>query len=129
MRLLAKLIFCFVIFPTAAHGQALSKRALAAREKVIHLPQHAKISIIKVHGPEAFGTLGSCDTSTFEFYDVDRKMNVTVSYEDVKKVKEGYGGYNSATRTHVDRRSGLIVMCAVFAGIAALIATAVVSMK
>lgn len=61
---------------------------------------------------------------SFSFYDVDRKMDVSLRYEDVKKVKDGYGGYNHLRGRHVDRTRAHVVV-AIFAG--ALVALVVVA--
>jgi hypothetical protein len=47
---------------------------------------------------------------SFSLYEVDEKRTVTVSYEEVKKVRQGYGGYNSISGRHVDPVRSRIAM-------------------
>jgi uncharacterized protein (DUF2249 family) len=80
-----------------------SQRATAVAAKVSTLKVGSKISVVLAHEPERYGTFQSSRKDDFTFYDVDRKTDVTFQYAEVKKVKEGYGGYNSFTQTHTDR--------------------------
>ena len=78
-------------------------------------------------GQEEFGNFISSGPQSFTFYDIDRKIDVTLNYAAVRKIKDGYGGYNSVRRRHTDRTKGLIVAFAVLGGLAALVAAAAVS--
>ena len=46
---------------------------------------------------------------------------MTWRYEDVRKLKNGYGGYNLIRGRHTDRKKGFIVGAVVIGGLAALI--------
>ena len=51
----------------------------------------------------------SNDQEQFTFYDIDRKTEVSFRYEEVRKVKDGYGGYNSLRGGHTDRTRAIVV--------------------
>jgi len=66
----------------------------------------------------------SCGREDFTFYDVDGKAEVTLKYADVRKIKDGYGGYNSIQGRHTDRTKAVLVGVAVMAALGAAIAAA-----
>ena len=119
-------VLALLVLPLSGNidAQVLSPRAAAIRDKVAQLAPQAKISVIMQHGPEEFGKLQSIGSTSFDFYDVDSKSNITANYDDVKKVKRGYGGYNFVSRRHTDRDRGIIVVAIAMGVLAALIATA-----
>jgi hypothetical protein len=102
----------------------LSRKAAAIKRKADHLSPRAPISVVRLDADEEFGTFISSDQESFTFYDIDRKADVTLKYETAKKIKDGYGGYNSAVRRHVDRRKSLIVAAVVAGGLVVLIVAA-----
>jgi len=64
---------------------------------------------------------------SFSLYEVDEKRTVTVSYEEVKKVRQGYGGYNSISGRHVDSvrsRIAMIVMGGLLVAVVIAVAVA-----
>jgi hypothetical protein len=79
---------------------------------------------VPLHAPEEFGNFVSSNQEAFTFYDIDRKRNVTLPFEEVRRVKSGYGGYNSVQRRHTDHTKGLIISLIVIGSLGALIAAA-----
>jgi hypothetical protein len=79
--------------------------------KVARLSPADKISVVRIQAEEEFGNFVSRTENDFTFYDVDEKHHVTLRYEDVKKVKEGYGGYNIRGR-HTDATRNRIILIA-----------------
>lgn len=104
----ALLIAAVTASGTAQQGPVPSKKAAAIQRKVASLPLHSPISVIRIHGGEEFGELLSLDPESFTFHDIDRKVDVTLRYDEVRKVKKGYGGYNYARGRHVDRTTNLV---------------------
>lgn len=115
------LIVCFAVSSNAQQSTSLSKQVLAVRKKVESLPPQAHISVIRIGAPEEFGNFISSNQEGFTFYDVDQKSDITLKYEQVRKVKEGYGGYNSIRGRHTDSTKQLIVLIAVAGALGALI--------
>lgn len=110
-RLIPFALIC-ILTATAVNAQQpplLSKWANEVKAKVDQLSPRARISVIPVQGEEEFGTYISNDSSRFTFYDVDQKMDVTLKYEEVRKMKEGYGGYNHLRRRHTDHTKAIVV--------------------
>jgi hypothetical protein len=94
---------------SAQQPPPLSKKASEVKVKVETLSPQARVSVIPVHGEEEFGTFVSNDPDRFTFYDVDQKMNVTLKYEEVRKVKDGYGGYNHLRGRHTDHTKAIVI--------------------
>jgi hypothetical protein len=102
-------LFAFTLTSFGQPGAPLPKRAAAVKHKVEALAPDAPVNVIPVQAEEEYGRFVSSDEQGFTFYDVDRKTNVTMRYLDVKKVKEGYGGYNSVRGRHTDHTRALVV--------------------
>ncbi len=130
VRLVFSVIGCALVLASIAdvHAQQtapLSKREIAVRHKAEHLKPGAHISVIRLHEPEEFGNFVSSEQQSFTFYDVDQKANVVLHYADVKKIKDGYGGYNSIHHRHVDptkRLIGVIVGAGIIIGLIVAVA-------
>ncbi|MBB5061475.1 uncharacterized protein (DUF2249 family) [Granulicella aggregans] len=85
-----------------------SSRQSAVIAKVSTLQAGDKISVVFMQAPERYGTFQSSRQDDFTFHDVDQDGDVTFPYADVKKVKSGYGGYNSLTHKHTDHTKAYI---------------------
>ena len=105
----------------------LSKQAAAVKQKASRLAPQSPISVVRFDAEEEYGRFVSSDPESFTFYDIDQKINVTLTYQTVKKLKDGYGGYNHATQRHVDRRRNAIIAAVVVGGLAVLIGAAAAS--
>lgn len=118
------LIFALSQASIAQQTTPLSKSEAAVKQKVEKLSPHAPISVVQFHAEEEFGTFVSSDQAGFTFYDIDRRTNVTVRFSDVRKIKDGYGGYNSIQRRHTDHTKSIVIALVVIGGLAALITVA-----
>jgi hypothetical protein len=106
---------------------ALSNRAESVKRKIAQLASGDKISVVRLHAEEEYGTFQSSDANEFTFYDIDRKSTVTLTFEEVKKVKDGYGGYNSLNRRHTDRTKALVAGLILAGALAGLLVAVAVS--
>lgn len=106
---------------TAVGQQSLSQNALKIERHVAQLAPDAKISVIPYQGREEFGRFVSRTAEGFTFHDVDSGTDVTMKYEEVKHLRNGYGGYNSITGRHVDRQRsrifGAVFLAALLGGL------------
>lgn len=105
----------------------LSAHAAKIQQQVEQLVPGSKISVIPRQGQEQFGSFVSRGQQEFSFHDVDTKIDVTIKYEAVKHLRDGYGGYNHIRHRHTDRRKSLIVGAVVIAGLMALVFAAALS--
>ena len=101
--------FSFTASRAQQPGQSPPGRATVAA-KVSTLKAGDKISVVFMHAAECYGTFLSSQQEGFTFHDVDQNADVTFPYADIKKVKNGYGGYNFVTRKHTDRTKAYIVV-------------------
>lgn len=119
------LILALAATSGAQQMPALSKREAAVKLKADHLAPGAPISIVRSHAQEEFGTFISNNRDGLTFHDMDQKVDVTLRYADVRKIKDGYGGYNSIKGRHTDHTKALIVIAVVAVALGALIGAAV----
>lgn len=123
------LIACILIIGTTVtsvsqQAPVTSKTATAVKRTVESLAPQAHITLIRTDAPEEFGDFISRGPDSFTFYDIDQKQNVMLRYDGVKKVKDGYGGYNSIQGRHTDRTKRLIVVLVVVGVLGAVIGAA-----
>jgi hypothetical protein len=124
-KVLAALLISTLMWTSSAQQVApLSKREAAVKRKADTLAPRAPISVVRIHAEEEFGNFLSNNQEGFTFYDVDRKSEVTLKYANVRKIKDGYGGYNSFQKKHTDRRKALIIGAVVAGVLVTLIAAA-----
>ncbi len=120
-------MFLISILPVTGVAQQvspLSKREAAIKHKVDQLAPHAKITVARKDADMEFGDFVSCDRQTFRFYDIDRRVEVTLQYADVRKIKNGYGGFNSVQQRHTDRTKAVLIVVAVVGALGVLIGAA-----
>ena len=103
------LIALIPLTTTAQQASALSKQAAEIKRVADNLDPGSRISVIPFHGAERFGEFISSGSESFTFHDVDDKTDLTLKYSEVRKLKHGYGGYNSVSGKHTDRKRGIIV--------------------
>ena len=120
--LAAILCFALVVSATAQQttpqpAQPLSKDARKVQQKVSGLAPGAKISVVRRGADEEFGEFRSVQDDSFTFFDVDSKLEMQLRFEDVRKVKDGYGGYNNFAHKHVDRTRSRIAIACVLGGL------------
>jgi len=124
-KVLVALLISTLALPCCAQQVApLSKKAAAIKRKADNLTPQTPISVVRVHAEEEFGNFLSNNQEGFTFYDVDRKADVTLKYADVRKIKDGYGGYNSFQKKHTDHTRAIIIGAIVLGGLAGLIGAA-----
>ena len=118
---IVSIVLGLVVSDCRGQQQPLSKRAAEVKRKAESLSPGAKITVVRIQAREEFGSFVASDQDSFTFYDVDSKSNVTLSYADVRKIKDGYGGYNSFRATHTDRTKNIVIAAIVLAGLIGLV--------
>ena len=71
--------------------------------------------------PSYHGDLLDARDDSFSLYEVDERQTLTIAYEDVKKIRRGYGGYNSISGRHVDPLHNRIAVIAVLGGLVVIV--------
>jgi hypothetical protein len=114
-----------VALAVSSSAQATSPNpewAATVKRKADGLAPRAPISVVRVHAEEEYGTFLRNDAERFTFYDIDRKVETTLQYVEVRKIKDGYGGYNSPRGRHTDRTKAAIVVVVVLGALGGLLA-------
>jgi len=124
-RWIAALLFAALTLTTTAQQIApISKQEAAVRKKAGSLALQAPITVVPLHAPEEFGTFTGRDAQGITFYNIDSRTAVTLPYSEIRRIKNGYGGYNGIQHRHVDRTQTYIVVGCVAAALGGLIAAA-----
>jgi hypothetical protein len=122
--IVALLILCLTATANGQQSPALSKHAETVKRKVGQLAPNAPISVIRVQGEERYGNFQSGDNLSFTFLDIDHHENITLRYEEVRKIKNGYGGVNSLQQKHTDHTKAIIITAVVLGVLGGVIAAA-----
>lgn len=93
---------------------------MGVRSCVLAFPTDQKLTILLKGKPSYHDDLREADDHSLLLYEVDEKRISIIGYEDVKKVRRGYGGYNSVTGQHVDPLHSRIAVIAVVGGLVAI---------
>lgn len=124
-RLRAMVTTCLFLCASVAQGQQggapLSPSAVRIRAAIRALPPGREVTILMKGRPSYHGDLREAGDYSFLLYEVDEKRTRMVGYEDVKKVRRGYGGYNSVSGRHVDPLHSRIAVIAVLGTLVAIV--------
>ena len=118
---------------TKPNAQAGQKQQPAPSEKQIEKVMHdvfnvgvgQRMTVFLRNGDTLHGTLAQIREETFEVSEVDMRQTLTVRYDEVKKIRGGYGGVNLFTgkTTNAPPRG---VRIALFSGLAFLLALPII---
>ena len=73
------------------------QRAADIKLKVRSLGIASRVTVQLNNGNERYGSIERIDEDSFQLAEVDVKQVFTVSYSDVRKIREGYGNPNQFT--------------------------------
>ena len=73
------------------------RRAEQIKWKLRSLGIASRVTIILNNGNERYGSIERLDEDSFQLAEVDLKQVFTVTYNEVKKVRQGYGNTNQFT--------------------------------
>lgn len=98
----------------------LSPQAEEVKKQVEKIGSAKALTVILPSRDEYYGTISKIDATEFAISEVDLKQIITLKYDEVKKVRKGYGGKNFITGKRVNPRTNLIAGIAVGGGIIGL---------
>jgi hypothetical protein len=114
---------------TGSSTPDISAKDVAA-EKIRHCIERLgvgeKTTLIMLNGQEYYGTIAQFGRSEVQIVEVDLKLLISIHYDQVKKVRKGYGRMNTITGKRVNPRVNRIIFVAVLGflfGITALAAS------
>ena len=99
--LIALVLVCTVAV-NATQGQSKTnsredRRVEEVKRKVRTLGIASRVTVKLNNGNERYGSIERIDADSFQLAEVDLKQVYTVSYSDVRKIREGYGNPNQFT--------------------------------
>jgi hypothetical protein len=112
-------LFCAV--PAAAQSPPADKIHM----QVDRIGALSPITVQMRDGHEYYGNVGRIDSDQFTVNEVDLRQEVPLRYQDVSKVRAGYGTTRGITGRRIHPRTRLIVGLAVVGGLIALVLIAV----
>jgi hypothetical protein len=116
-----------LVLMCTASAIAQSPHANKVHEQVNRLGPLAAITINLLDGHEYYGTVGRTGAADFTINEVDRQREVAVRYQDVRKIRSGYGNTRNIQGRRIHPHTRLIVTLAVVGGLLALVFIAVAS--
>jgi hypothetical protein len=123
------LAMCIPVCQAQQAAVPLSTRAQQIQTKILALPIGNSLTVILKDKTEYHGDLLSADNAGFVLNEVDIKQQKTIRYEDVKKLRNGYGGMNHATGRHVDPVRSKVVVMAIAGGLIVILLAALATDK
>jgi hypothetical protein len=105
-------------------NQTLSSQAEKIKRQVEKFGIGKDVTVILIDNREYYGAIGNIEADGFQIAEIDLKQRVSFRFSEVKKVRKGYGGWNSAAGKRVNPRTNLIAGIAVLGGLALLLGIA-----
>lgn len=116
-RLVASVLaVCLPVCQAQVSSESLSVHAQKIQSKISAMPAGKHLTVIMKDGSEYCGALLATNDRGFVVDEVDLKKQVTIQYEEAKKVLNGYGGKNSVTGHRVHAVRARIITIAVIGG-------------
>jgi len=78
-------------------AKAKGDRAEQVKWKIRSLGVASRVTVQLNNGNERYGSVERIDEDSFQLAEVDLKQVFTVAYNDVRKIREGYGNPNQFT--------------------------------
>jgi hypothetical protein len=91
----------------------LGPQAEEIRKQIEKIGFGNQLTVILPAGQEYYGTITKVDSTEFTIAEVDLKQALTLKYDEVKKVRKGYGRKHSLTGMRINPRTSLIAGMAV----------------
>ena len=76
-----------------------------------------KITVIRLDEREFYGSVSNIEADGFQIDEVDLKQTVGFKYNELKKVRKGYGGKNYAVGKRVNPRRSLLIGAVIVGGL------------
>lgn len=113
------LVVCLVFLGVSSAQQTkpLSQHGAKIKRQVDGLTPGEEISVIRIRGSELFATFTSENADSFVCENVDAHVTVHLTFDEVGKVKRGYGSFNTLRQKHTDHVVGILAGAAVIGGI------------
>jgi hypothetical protein len=108
---------------------AQTPQAEKIRQQVGKIGNLSNVTVTMRDGREYYGLIAQVGQEDFSVNEVDLNREITLRYQDVKKVREGYGTTRNIYGRRIHPRTKLIVMLAVVGGLLALVFVAVATDK
>ena len=118
----ALLMVCGVVIAQPAQTDKI-------RQQISKIGIQGNITVYVSNGQEFYGSVSRIGTDDFSVDEVDQRREVRLRYDDVKKVRGGYGTGRAINGKRIHPKKRLWVMVAVVGGLLTLVFVAVASDK
>ncbi len=118
--LIASNHLCFAQTNPANSSQMQQVQAAAIeklKKQVEKIGIGRKITVIRLDEREFYGSVSNIEADGFQIDEVDLKQTVGFKYNELKKVRKGYGGKNYAVGKRVNPRRSFLVGAALLGGL------------
>jgi len=117
-----------LVFALWQPGAAQTQAADVIRNQVRDLPVGGAVTVNMLTGEEYYGRIKSIEPDSFSIHEVDLKRDLTLRYEDVKRVRKDYGR-KAITGKRIHPHRVLITTLIVVGALLTLVIAAVASDK
>ena len=91
-------------------SSTLSPQGEKVRKQLVKIGSGKDVTVILNDEREFYGSLKSIDADTFLLFDVDGKQLLNIKYDEVKRVRKGYGHKDFITGKRISPNKALIGM-------------------
>ena len=121
-------VLCWILTMALVAGPAFGQ-ADKIRQQVDKIGLLGNITVSATGGAEYYGSVNRIGADDFSINEVDQRREITLRYNEVKRVRPGYGTSRNIQGQRIHPRTTLIVTLAVVGGLLALVFVAVASDK
>ena len=98
--------------PSIPGSSTPSVSEMKMKQQIEKIGVGQKITLILLKGDEYYGTIAQIGVSEVQIVDVDLKQLISIQYDQLKKVRKGYGRLNSISGKRVNPRANRIILFA-----------------
>jgi hypothetical protein len=118
---------CVLVLLLVDGGVAQTSQGEKVHAQVGKIGALGNITVYMPSGEQYYGTIRRIEAAAFTIDEVDQRREITLRYDEVKKVRNGYGTGHAINGKRIHPHTRLIVACAVIGGLLFITMIALVS--
>lgn len=125
----ARSVLCWILVPLliAPSLPGQPSKAVKVKQQAAKIGVLGKVTVYMPNGDEFYGNIRSLGADDFTINEVDLHRQITLRYDEVRRIRRGYGEGRSIYGKRIHPHTKLIVTLAVVGGLLAITFIAVAS--